>query len=272
MLIPTFLKWAGGKRRLISKLEPLFPKKIDRYFEPFLGGGYMFFYIKRKYNPEFCMISDINKDLIETYKAVRDNPKRLIHNLKFFNKNHSKEFYYIIREKFNCNKLRYLRRCAAFIYLNKTCFNGLYRVNSKNEFNVPFGRYNNLEIYNEQNILFASQLLQGVRIEHQDYREITKSVKKDDFIYLDPCYDPIKKTSFVNYTPKGFSEIDRIELAKFIRILINKGAKIILSNNDLSEIRESYSDLKIYEIFVSRSINSNPLDRGKIIELAISNC
>jgi len=137
MKLPTFLKWAGGKRRLIEQIDPYIPRNIRGYFEPFLGGGSMFFYIKQKYNPEFCMLSDINKDLIKTFRAVRDNPKELIKFLRYYKRKNSKKFYYKVRERFNKDRIKGLNRCAAFIYLNKTCFNGLYRVNSKNEFNVP---------------------------------------------------------------------------------------------------------------------------------------
>jgi len=269
--IPTFLKWAGGKRRILKELEPLFPSKIDRYFEPFLGAGSVFFFVKQKYNPKFCMISDVNKDLIDTFLAIRDNPTKLINYLRYFKKHHSEKFYYEIRKKFNRRKLNGLKRVAIFIYLNKNCFNGLFRVNSKNEFNVPYGKYKNPEIYNEKNIYFASQLLQGVKIKQQDYRKIKKQVKADDLVYLDPCYDPIKKTSFTNYTPKRFCITDRIELAKFIEILRGKRANVILSNNNLPEIREIYSSFRITEILTSRSINADPTGRGKMVELIISN-
>lgn len=269
--IPTFIKWAGGKRRLIPNLEPLLPKNINRYFEPFLGGGSMFFYIKQVYNPKYCLISDVNHDLISSFIAVRDKPKKLISSIEYFKSNYSEDFYYKTRERFNKNKFLGIKRCAAFIFLNKTCFNGLYRVNSKNQFNVPFGKYDLPKIYNKENILFASQLLQGTIIKLMDYRKLQDIVKKDDFIYMDPCYDPIKKTSFANYTPRRFCTIDRIELAKFIRFITNKGAKVILSNNDLPEIRKIYSDFKITEIFAKRCINSDPFGRGDIIELAIGN-
>lgn len=269
--IPTFLKWAGGKRRILKELEQLFPSKIERYFEPFLGAGAVFFLVKQKYNPKFCMISDINRDLIDTFIVVRDNPAKLISYLKYFKKRHSKNFYYKIREKFNHHKINGLNRSAAFIYLNKTCFNGLYRVNSKNEFNVPFGEYKNPEIFNEKNIYIANQLLQGVKIKKQDYKRIKELVEIDDFVYLDPCYDPIKKTSFTNYTPKRFCEADRIELVEFIRILRKKRVNILLSNNNLPEVRKLYSDLKIRKILAPRSINADPLGRKKAIELAISN-
>ncbi|MDD5133299.1 MAG: Dam family site-specific DNA-(adenine-N6)-methyltransferase [Candidatus Nanoarchaeia archaeon] len=267
----TFLKWAGGKRRILKKIDTHIPKEINTYFEPFLGGGSMFFYIKQKYVPKKCVLSDINKDLIDSFKAVRDNPKKLISSLKYFKKKDSKEFFYNTRKKFNENKIFGVRRAAAFIYLNKTCFNGLWRVNSAGEFNVPYGKYKNPEIFNAENIFYASYLLKEVKILHQDYRKIIKIVKKGDLVYLDPCYDPLKKTSFANYTPKRFSELDRIELAKFIRFLNYKGVKIILNNNDIPPIRKLYSKFNIQEIFVSRSINSDPLGRGKIKELIITN-
>lgn len=267
--LPTFLKWAGGKRRVLDQLQIYFPPRIERYFEPFLGGGSCFFYIKQKYNPSFCMISDINADLIETYKTVRDHPKTLLKHLSFFKKNNSEKFYYEVREKFNRNLIKKIRRCAAFIYLNKTCYNGLYRVNSKNEFNVPYGRYNDSEIYDIDTIYLASGLLKNVNIKLQDYREILKFVQKGDFVYLDPCYDPIKKTSFANYTPKRFCELDRINLSQFMRSLKNKDVKTMLSNNCIPEIRDLYNDFEINEIMASRSINSNPYGRNQIVELVI---
>jgi DNA adenine methylase len=259
--IPTFLKWAGGKRRLISSLEKHFPKEINNYFEPFLGGGFVFFFIKKNYAPKTCTISDINKDLIATYIGVRDNPKELIHKLISFKRKHSEKFYYSVREKFNNNEYDRITRSAAFIYLNKTCYNGLYRVNSQNKFNVPFGRYVNPEIFNEETILEASRLLQGVNIILQDYRKIIRFIHENDFIYLDPCYDPIKKTSFVSYTPDKFTVRDRIELAKFIDKV----------NNDIREVRDLYKTFSMHKIRASRSINSVASNRGKIVELVITN-
>lgn len=273
MKLPTFLKWAGGKRRLLSQLEKHFPTEFNNYYEPFLGGASIFFHIKTKYPDTKCMLSDINEDLINTYIAVRDKPELLIRYLKWFKKNNSKELYYDLRIKFNENKIRKVKRCAAFIYINKTCFNGIYRVNSKNEFNVPYGKYKNPEIFNEENIMFASRLLQGVNIKVQDYRDILKSVKKDDFVYLDPCYDPLKKTSFTAYTPDKFCLDDRSNLNKFMLKLHKKEAYFVLSNNDIKEVVALYrqSNFKINRVNVSRCINSNPMDRGKISELVITN-
>jgi DNA adenine methylase len=269
MIIPTFLKWAGGKRRIISQIDPYIPRKINTYYEPFLGGASMFFYIRQKYNPKKCVLSDINFDLVETFKAVRDNPHELIKKLKYFKRKHSSDFFYNTRERFNTNKFVGIRRSAAFIYLNKTCFNGLYRVNSKNEFNVPFGKYINPEIFNEQTILFASELLQGVEIIRQDYRGILDSVKKGDFVYLDPCYDPIKRTSFANYTPIRFCEQDRLNLYKFMYLLKSHQVSVILSNNDLPVIRKLYIEFLIHLVQAPRSINSISSNRGLINEIII---
>lgn len=256
MIIPTFLKWVGGKRKIIDKIDKQLPKNFNRYFEPFIGGASVFFYIKQKYNPRYCMISDINEDLIETYKAVRDNPKKLIKKLKYFKKNNSEEFYYQTRKKFNEKKILGIKRCATFIYLNKTCFNGIYRVNLKNEFNVPFGKYKNPSIFDKRIIFLASELLQGVKIVCQDYSKILKYVKKEDFVYLDPCFDPLKKTSFTEYTPLKFSEDYNIRLADFVETLHEKGVKVVFSNNDTLNIRKYYPKKKGFKISVVYSFRS----------------
>jgi len=270
-MIPTFIKWAGGKRRIIDAIENQLPKIIERYFEPFIGAGAVFFYIKEKYKPRYCLISDINEDLINTYLAVRDKVDLLMYHLRKYKKNHSDEFYYEIREKFNANKIRGVNRAASFIYLNKTCFNGLYRVNSKNEFNVPIGRQDNTEIFNMENLKRASKLLRGVKIKIKDYREIASLTKEGDLVYLDPCYDPLTKKSFANYTPERFNESDRHELYKFIEKLNDKKIKFLLSNNNLEIIRSLYKGYNISKLMVSRPINSVASGRGKIPELLIRN-
>ena len=273
MIIPTFLKWAGGKRRLIKQIDKHLPEKIDRYFEPFLGAGSMFFYIKQKYNPKFCMISDINKDLIETYVAVRDNPKILIRRLKYFKNRDSDNFYYETRLKLNNKKFSGIKKSAAFIYLNKTCFNGLYRVNSKGEFNVPRGRYKNPKIYDEEIIIYASKLLQKVEIKCQDYEKIKKYVGENDFIYLDPCYDPLKKTSFANYTSEKFCDKDNVRLSLFISELKKRGGRVMLSNNVTNRVEELYpaQEYHLEIVLCSRPINSQAHLRGKIQEYLIMN-
>lgn len=273
MPIPIFIKWPGGKRRLISQINPYLPNEVERYFEPFLGGGSMFFYIKQKYNPKFCMISDINEDLIEAFKMVRDNPHGIIEALNYFSKNDSKKFYYKSRTLFNQGKIYGVKRAAAFIYFTKSGFNGVYRVNMKGEFNVPYGYHKRREIYNRREILFASQLLQGVKIRKQDYNEILQYVKKRDLVYLDPCYDPLKKTSFVHYTKDRFSIQDRERLHKFINKVRSRGAKIVLSNNDIVEVEDLYSTngFRINRVEAARCVNVNPKGRGRISELLITN-
>lgn len=273
MQIPTFIKWPGGKRRLIAQIDPYLPNKIERYFEPFLGGGAMFFYIKQKYNPKFCMISDVNDDLIKTFKFVRDHPREIITALKYLSARDSERFYYKLRTKFNERNLQGLTRCAAFIYFTKTCFNGVYRVNKKGEFNVPYGYYKDREIYNKEEIMLASELLQGTQIKKQDYNSILPHIEKGDLIYLDPCYDPLKRTSFVHYTPSRFSEEDRYKLFNFITISNLLNAKVILSNNDMLEVRELYKNKPfiINAVKSARCVNVNPKGRGRISELLITN-
>lgn len=269
--IPTFLKWAGGKRRILETLEPLFPKSIDRYFEPFLGGGSVFFFVKQKYNPSFSMISDINQDLVSAYSDVRDRSNELLKSLQFYRKNDSEDFYYKTRKDFNSGRLNGLKRSAAFIYMNKTCYSGLFRVNSKNEFNVPYGKYKNATIYSEKDILLASKLLQGVKIIHQDYRKISPLIKREDFIYLDPCYDPLKKTSFVQYTPEKFSETDRDDLSRFVMGAKKDGARILLSNNDIPEMKVLYKTFNFHHILAPRSLGSRVGADKEILELALRN-
>ena len=273
-MIPTFLKWAGGKRKILDKIDPFIPNEINDYYEPFLGGGSVFFYIKQKYNPKNCVISDINKDLINTFIDVRDNPQHVIKHLKKFKENNSEEHYYYIRSLFNKGKISGTKRSAAFIYLNKTCYNGLYRVNSKNEFNVPYGKYKNPEVFNEETILYASELLQGTTIKCQDYEELKETVEKGDFIYLDPCYDPLKKTSFAHYTPKKFSSEDNERLAKFVAEMNRRGAKILFSNNITKNIKKYYKEGEGFsrEIIKSfRSVGSRKNYRGFFDEYLIRN-
>jgi len=269
--LPMFLKWAGGKRRAIKDLESLFPKKIDRYFEPFIGGGAVFFYIKQKYNPRYIMISDNSPELINTFNVIKTKPKELIRELSKHKKRNSKKYYYKTRA-INPVALPKIKRAARFIYLNKTCFNGLYRVNSKGQFNVPIGRYENPEIFNEENILLASSLLRNVKIRKQDFEKIENFVKKEDFIYFDPCYNPkIRTTIFNNYTKEGFLEKEQKRLAKLFKRLDNKGCRLMLSNSDTALVRKLYKGYQVKIIKCGRSINSMADGRGKVNELIIRN-
>jgi DNA adenine methylase len=272
MEIPIFIKWLGGKRRLIGQIDLHLPDTVNRYFEPFLGGGAMFFYIKQKYNPKFSMLSDINEDLIQTFIAVRDRPKELIEKLKYFNIKNSEEFYYSTRTKFNQNRITGIKRAASFIYFTKACFNGVYRINKKGEFNVPYGYYKDREIYDKEEIMLASQLLQGTDIRVHDYNKILPYIKRNDLVYLDPCYDPLKRTSFVHYTKERFSTSDRMRLYEFITMIKNKGAKIVLSNNDINDVEKFYSStgFNVNRVEAARCVNVNPKGRGRISELLIT--
>jgi DNA adenine methylase len=274
IIIPTFLKWVGGKRKLLDKIEENLPRKFNNYYEPFLGGGSVFFYMKQKYPNKNFIISDINEDLINTYKNIKDNPEEVIRHLRKLKKLNSKEFYYKVRESFNKKKFFGIKRSAIFIYMNKVCFNGIYRVNSVGEFNVPYGNYKNPEIFNEETIMFASELLKGVKIIFQDYEQLKKQVKKEDFIYLDPCYDPIKKTSFANYTPNRFSDEDNDRMSEFVRYLKEKKVHFLFSNNLTNNVKRLYPKREGFiwiKINSFRSVGSKGNYRGFVPELLIKN-
>ncbi len=212
--------------------------------------------------------------MINTYKDVRDHPLKLINYLKKIKRFNSEETYYKIRKLLNEKKFKGIKRSAIFIYINKNCFNGLYRVNSKNEFNVPFGKYKNPEIFNQEIILFASKLLKGTKIICQDYENLKDCVEKGDFVYLDPCYDPLKRTSFANYTKNRFSDKDNERLSLFCAEMNRREAKILLSNNITPNVKKYYKKKEGFvkiKVLAPRSINSIGSERGKIQEYLIKN-
>lgn len=260
-----FLKWAGGKSKLIKQYIPYFPKNFKTYYEPFLGGGAVFFHLQ----PKNAVITDINLELINVYRCVRDNLAELILLLEKHQYNHSKEYYYQIRSSKNINELE---RAARIIYLNKTCFNGLYRENSKGEFNVPMGRYKKPNICNLDTIGSASVALQSTVIEVRAFEDVLNYAKtSDDFVYFDPPYYPLSSTSnFTAYSSYSFNEYDQIRLRDTFVELAKRGVKVMLSNSDCSFIRELYSKFKIYEITASRAINSNTKKRGGITEVLVT--
>jgi len=268
--IPVLVKWAGGKRQLISQLKKYFPDKIERYFEPFVGGGGIAFYIIENYNPKNVYLSDSNEELINAYNVAKSNVNNLIERLKYYEKSHSKSFYYAIRSK-DIKALSPIERATRFIYLNRTCYNGLYRVNSKNEFNVPMGSYKKPKIYDEEELKLISNLLKNSKIEPKDFYQIKDKVKKGDFVYFDPPYYPLKKESFTTYTKENFLEKDQIRLAKLFSILDRKGAKLMESNSDTKFIRNLYKKYSIHIVKANRMINSNSKGRGKINEAVITN-
>lgn len=269
----AIVKWAGGKRQLLSQLEPLFPKKINRYFEPFVGGGAVAFYIIKKYKPKKIFLSDINEDLINVYIVVRDNVSELIELLKKYKIKHQKkgkDFYLKIRKQ-DVDIMSKLSRAARFIYLNRTCFNGLYRVNSKGGFNVPMGSYKNPGICQEKELREISNLLQKTEIKIQSFEKILSKVKKNDFVYFDPPYYPLSKSSFTKYSKDDFLEEGHRKLFNLFVSLDEKGCNVMLSNSNAKFIRELYKKYKPKFVRASRMINCNAEKRGKIKEVVIIN-
>jgi len=268
--IPTFVKWAGGKRQLLPDILKFMPKKWKNYIEPFVGGGAVYFFIQKTFDGR-AFISDINEELITTFKVIRDNPLELIKLLKAHRNAHEKDYYYTIRS-LDVSNLTPVEIAARFIYLNKTCFNGLYRVNSKGEFNVPIGSYKNPAIFNEKDLLVASKLLKKANVEHADFRNVVSHARKGDFVYFDPPYYPISKTSsFTSYTRGVFLEKEQEELSKIFRILDKRKCFVMLSNSDCTFIRKLYKGFNIHVVKASRAISCIGSGRGKINELIITN-
>ena len=260
-----FLKWAGGKTKLIQQYIPCFPKKFKTYYEPFLGGGAIFFYL----NPQLAVLTDINAELVNTYRCVKNNVEELILLLKEHQLKHSKEYYYGVRQG---NGITPIEKAARLIYLNKTCFNGLYRENSKGEFNVPIGKYKNPKICNAALLRSVSAALQPTQIDVRPFEDILKyASSSDDFVYFDPPYYPLSPTSnFTAYSRYSFSEDDQIRLKEVFAELAGRDVKVMLSNSDSQFIRGLYKDFNIHSISASRLINSNAMKRGKITEVLIT--
>jgi DNA adenine methylase len=257
-----FVKWAGGKRQLIPILNDNLPKSMGTYYEPFLGGGALLFHILSERNGQKCGVSDLNSDLVLTYTTIRDKANDLIHSLKNHSKNYqkdSKSYYYAIRES---NPRSAVEKTSRLLFLNRTCFNGLYRVNSKGKFNVPLGKYTNPNIVNEENIRSVSHVLQSskVSIKCRDFESVLNDAKKGDLVYFDPPYQPVSDTAnFTSYTHKSFTITDLKRLANLCLDLDSKGCKVLLSNSDSQEVAEMFTDKqwKIKKIEANRSINSN---------------
>ena len=263
------VKWVGGKRQLMFELLKNMPENYNRYFEPFIGGGALFFELQ----PNNAYISDTNEELINLYQVVRDNVDVLINDLK--KHKITKEYFIEIRNIDRTQEYQNwsdIQKASRFIYLNRTCFNGLYRVNSKGEFNVPFGNYKNPKILDENNLLNCSELLKNTEIECADFSQILSKVKKGDFVYLDPPYVPLNETSsFTSYTKDGFDLDMQFKLRDVCDELDNKGVKFLLSNSDTKLVNELYENYNIKKVFATRAINANPDGRGKITEVLVRN-
>ena len=260
-----FLKWAGGKSRLIQQYIPYFPKSYKNYYEPFLGGGAVFFYLQ----PSTAILTDINAELINTYCCVRDHVEELISLLKEHKIRHDKDYYYSIRNHSGGTEIE---KAARIIYLNKTCFNGLYRVNSQGKFNVPLGRYENPNICSEVLLKAASEALSTSKIKQTDFVDVLNyATSSDDFIYFDPPYYPVSETSyFTAYSSYRFAEDQQVKLKDVFEKLAGRGVKVMLSNSDCEFIRNLYSSFHIHTISASRAINSNAKKRGKITEILVT--
>ena len=269
-----FLKWVGGKRQVLDQYKLLFPNEYENYYEPFLGGGAVFYHLL----PNNAYLNDINKKLINTYRFVKKSIDDLVDLLRVIEMEylnldieHRKEYYYNKRDIFNSN-IRGVEQAALFIFLNRTGFNGMYRENSKGMFNIPQGRYKNPKILDEENLRNVSESLQNVTLTSIGFTEALKSAEKGDFVYLDPPYYPLTQTSsFTSYSKDDFTEKDQMDLRNVYVELNARGCKIMLSNSSADFIKELYSDFKQIEIKAKRSINSKAKKRGMIKELAIIN-
>jgi DNA adenine methylase len=265
-----FIKWVGGKRRVIPELQKRLPEKFNRYFEPFIGGGAFLFHLNRKNS----FISDLNSELINLYRVVKDSVDELMEDLELHE--NSSEYYYNIRnldrDRESYKKLSDIEKASRFIYLNKSCFNGLYRVNRKGEFNVPFGKYKSPIYFERENLLKCSRFLQGVEIEQGDFTTYRQEIEREDFVYFDPPYFPITDTSnFTSYTKDGFGIDEQTRLLEFLREIDGKGAFFMLSNSYSEFTIDFYKEFNIDTIGVGRSINSRGDKRGKVKEIIVRN-
>ena len=264
-----FIKWAGGKTSLLKELIIRKPTHYQRYIEAFAGGAALFFALQ----PTEAILIDTNSDLISTYKTVRDNCNGLIKELK--KHQYERDHYYEMRDvdrSSRYNRWSDLKKAARLIYLNKSCYNGLYRVNSKGQFNVPFGRYSNPRIVDQRNLKACSLALANCDIRQASFELVEKLAKKGDFIYFDPPYMPLSKTAnFTSYSAEGFNEAKQEALLRLCQRLSKKKINFMLSNSDQPLIREMYSSFNIDVVECARAINSKGSKRGKISELIIRN-
>lgn len=263
-----FLKWAGGKNKLIQQYIPYLPKKFATYHEPFLGGGAIFFYLYRSQLNTQAFLTDINSELINAYCCVKNNVEAVIQLLKEYQIRHNKDYYYEVRSRTVGTSVE---RAARLIYLNKTCFNGLYRENSKGAFNVPVGTYKNPKICNPDLLRLVAAALQSVQIEVRPFEAVLNYATPEDFVYFDPPYYPLTTTSnFTAYSRYPFNKDDQIILRDTFAKLARRGVKVMLSNSDCSFIREIYQSFKINDILASRAINSDVKKRQKIPEVLVT--
>ena len=271
-----FLKWVGGKAQLLAQFDEIFPTEITRYFEPFIGGGAVFFHLKHRFPLMRAFLRDINPELINTYRAVQDFPHELMRRLdEHATRFHSERanYFYLVRAQhyLTGDEKKIVERAARLIFLNKTCFNGLWRVNARGEFNVPVGSNKNPGLYNEENILAASRALEGVDLAVQDFRETLNQTRPGDFAYVDPPYYPVSATaSFTSYAKEDFGEGEQRELHAVFAEAARRGARLMLSNSDTPFIRKLYGDFQIHTVQARRAINCDGSKRGHVNEVVVT--
>jgi len=287
MAVKPFIKWVGGKTQLLQEIRKHYPVRIDKYCEPFVGGGAVLFDVLWTFKPNEVLINDINPELINAYQQVKNNTNELIKALKiyeneYFSTNDKRQYYILMRTRFNeliTSQSNTVEKAALFIALNKTCFNGLYRVNSKGLFNVPSNGSNHPMICDKANIRMCGELLKNTVITLGDYKETANFIDKNTFIYVDPPYRPLTvSSSFTSYNENRFTDENQIELGQFLHNMSHKGASVLLSNSDPKNTNEKdnffdelYKDFTIERVKASRMINSKGTGRGAINELLISN-
>ena len=270
-MVNPILKWAGGKRQLLPQITDFFPNNYSKrdYHEPFVGGGAVFFAIQ----PKQGTINDLNHHLINFFKTVRDNPEELIEETSQYK--YEKETYYQLRQRYNTEEITDLEKAALFLYLNKTGFNGLWRVNSRDKYNVPFGRYKNPTIVPIKRIRAASQILKDIEILCTDFSYVKDASKQGDLCYFDPPYEPVSETAyFTSYTPKGFGMDEQEKLSDVCQKLDDKGVNFVLSNSHVKQIVDLYDsnpNFRIKIVQARRSINSKASKRGPINEILVTN-
>ncbi|MCB9763484.1 MAG: DNA adenine methylase [Alphaproteobacteria bacterium] len=258
-----FLKWVGGKRQLLPELEALLPRRFDHYFEPFVGGAALFFHLQ----PDNATLSDANAELVDCYTAVRDGVDALVRELR--RHVYDQDYYYAMRAWDSAGAPLH-QRAGRTIYLNRTGFNGLYRVNRSGKFNVPFGRYTNPVICDEENLQGCSRVLQGVALVHEDFEAAADRARAGDFVYFDPPYVPLTPTaSFTSYVADGFGLADQERLAALFRRLSERGVQVMLSNSDTPLVRELYAGFHLEEVQARRNVNAKASKRGAVGELVV---
>lgn len=269
--LAPFVKWVGGKRQLLKYIKPILPESINTYYEPFIGGGALLF----DHRPSVAVINDYNKELINTYNVIKGDVEALIADLKTHV--YDKDYFYEIRSldrNSDYSSMSDLKRASRLLYLNKSCFNGLYRVNSKGEFNSPFGSYTNPNIVNEDTLLAVSRYLNNNNVTTRtgDFQEAVFDAQDGDFVYFDPPYDPVSKSAnFTAYSKLGFSREDQERLRDLCIELTDRGVKFLLSNASTDFINELYSGFTILEVGANRAINSNGAKRKKVQEVLVRN-